>query len=53
MVAVAVCASRVKVVLDDGDVEASAAEGHVTVARPRSTTPSARHQVENRWNMLL
>ena len=32
-------------------VEACAAEGHVTVARLSSTTKSARHQVENRWNM--
>jgi len=32
--------------------EAHEAEGHVTVARLRSTTPSARHQVENRWNMI-
>ncbi len=37
----------------EGVVEACAAEGHVTVARLRSTTLSARHQVENRWNMLL
>ena len=34
-----------------GVVPARAAEGHVTVARQRSTTLSARHQVENRWNM--
>ena len=39
--------------LNDVVVPACAAEGHVTVARPRSTTLSARHQVENRWNMLL
>ena len=32
---------------------ACAAEGHVTVARLRSTTLSARHQVGNRWDMLL
>jgi hypothetical protein len=36
----------------DGEGAAHEAEGHVTVARPRSTTPSARHQVESRWNML-
>jgi hypothetical protein len=34
-------------------VEANEAEGHVTVARLRSTTTSARHQVENRWCMPL
>jgi hypothetical protein len=39
--------------VNDGVVAACAAEGHVTVARLRSTTLSARHQVENRWNMLL
>jgi len=48
-VVVGACASREKTGVD----EANGAEGHVTVARPRSTTPSARHQVENRWNMLL
>ncbi len=35
-----------------GVAAACAAEGHVSVARPRSTTLSARHQVENWWNML-
>jgi hypothetical protein len=39
--------------LNDVVVRACAAEGHVTVARQRSTTLSARHQVVNRWNMLL
>ncbi len=34
-----------------GVVAALEAEGHVIVARPRSTTLSARHQVEKRWNM--
>ena len=34
------------------EVAVPAAEGHVVVARPRSTTLSARHQVENRWYML-
>ena len=34
-----------------GVVPARAAEGHVTVARLRSTTLSARHQVVNRWDM--
>jgi hypothetical protein len=38
--------------LKGGVAEAHAAEGHVTVARLSSTTTSARHQVENRWNML-
>jgi hypothetical protein len=37
----------------DDVVPACAAEGHVTVARLRSTTLSARHQVGNRWNMRL
>ena len=36
-----------------GVVLAPEAEGHVTVARLRSTTLSARHQVVNRWDMLL
>jgi len=35
-----------------GVVPARAAAGHAIVARQRSTTLSARHQVENRWNML-
>ena len=39
--------------VNEGVVPACAAEGHVTVARLRSTTLSARHQVGNRWNMLL
>jgi hypothetical protein len=36
----------------EGVVAACAAVGHAIVARQRSTTLSARHQVENRWNML-
>jgi hypothetical protein len=36
-----------------GVVSAHEAEGHVTVARLRSTTPSARHQVVNRWDIAL
>jgi hypothetical protein len=36
----------------EGVVPARAAVGHAIVARQRSTTLSARHQVENRWNML-
>jgi len=39
--------------LNEVVVPACAAEGHVTAARLSSTTLSARHQVENRWNMLL
>jgi hypothetical protein len=34
-----------------GVVSACAAVGHAIVARQRSTTLSARHQVENRWNI--
>jgi hypothetical protein len=36
-----------------GVVSAHEAEGHVTVARLRSTTLSARHQVVNRWDMQV
>ena len=36
-----------------GVVSAHEAEGHVTVARLRSTTLSARHQVVNRWDIAL
>jgi hypothetical protein len=36
-----------------GVVPAHEAEGHVTVARLRSTTLSARHQVVNRWDIAL
>jgi hypothetical protein len=39
--------------VNPGVVLALAAEGHVTVARLRSTTLSARHQVGNRWTMQL
>jgi hypothetical protein len=35
----------------EGVVPALAAVGHAIVARQRSTTLSARHQVENRWNI--
>jgi hypothetical protein len=35
----------------EGVAAARAAVGHAIVARQRSTTLSARHQVENRWNM--
>ena len=35
----------------EGVAPARAAVGHAIVARQRSTTLSARHQVENRWNM--
>jgi hypothetical protein len=38
---------------NEGVDSACAAEGHVTAARLRSTTLSARHQVENRWNILV
>ena len=37
----------------EGVVPARAAVGHAIVARQRSTTLSARHQVVNRWDMLL
>ena len=36
-----------------GVVLAHEAEGHVTVARLRSTTLSARHQVVNRWDIAV
>ena len=39
--------------LNDGVARACVAEGHATAARLRSTTLSARHQVENRWNIAL
>jgi hypothetical protein len=48
MVATASWWSSVK----EGVVPARATVGHAIVARQRSTTLSARHQVENRWNML-
>ena len=39
--------------LNTGVARACVAEGHATAARLRSTTLSARHQVENRWNIAL
>jgi hypothetical protein len=39
-------------IVKEGVASARAAVGHAIVARQRSTTLSARHQVENRWNML-
>ena len=39
--------------LNTGVARACVAEGHATAARLRSTTQSARHQVENRWNIAL
>jgi len=47
-VATASWCSKVK----EAVASARATVGHAIVARQRSTTLSARHQVENRWNML-